>query len=265
MMRITEIFSEPRPVALFVCLAAMWAGVTSLQAQIITYDRCIALTREDPDAAFDAALSWADTDLTGGASHCAGIALIGLGLYDAAAERFTRAALNGQNMKDVERATLHQQAGDAWLLANNGAQAAASFTQSLTYVPEDPLLLFGRARGYELEKQTALALQDVNLAIANDPTFGAAYLLRGRLHRQSKQFDAANADIETAMANGIDEVAARLERGLIRYEQGNDADALEDWRAIIAADRRPDGSPGPAAVAASGFIAELTSVAPTQP
>ena len=250
---------------IILCLIATLAPLAKAEAQAITYNSCVDLTRIDPDAGYDLALAWAETDVSGGASHCAGLALAGLGLFDAAAERFTRAAIEGQKMSNVERALLHQQAGDAWLLANRGAQAAESFAQALTYIPEEPELLFGRARGYELEKQTALALQDVNLAIANDPKFAAAYLLRGRLYRQSKRLDAAAADIDAALANGVDPIAARLERGLIRYEQGNEAGALEDWRFILSEDKRPDGSPGPAATAAGGFIAEVTASAPTQP
>lgn len=265
MITITETFTRPMAKLCAVCVVTAFATLTAAKAQGVNYSSCVELARVDPDAAYDAALAWAETDLTGGASHCAGLALVGLGLFDAAADRFTRAAVDGQRMEDVERALLHQQAGDAWLLANSGAKATGAFTQALTYIPENPELLFGRARGYELDKQTALALQDVNLAIARNPTYGAAYLLRGRLYRQSKQLDAAAADIDAALANGIDEVAARLERGLIRFEMGNEAGAIEDWQMIVATDRRADGSPGPAAEAASGFIAEVTASAPTQP
>lgn len=265
MMPITEIFTRPIITILTVCLVSAVGFSAPAKAQAISYGSCVELARVDPDAAYDAALAWAETDLSGGASHCAGLALVGLGLFEAAAERFTRAAVEGQKMENVEKALLHQQAGDAWLMANSGAKAAGAFTQALVYVPEDSELLFGRARGYELDKQTELALLDVNLAISRTPTYGAAYLLRGRLHRQSKQLDAAAADIEAALANGIDQVAARLERGLIRYEMGNEAGALEDWRAVIAADQRPDGSAGPAAMAANRFIAEVEAGAPTQP
>lgn len=265
MMPITETFTRPIITFCAGCLLLSLGFGAPAKAQIVNYGSCVELVRVDPDAAYDAALAWADTDLTGGASHCAGLALVGLGLFEAAADRFTRAAVEGQKMDNMEKALLHQQAGDSWLMANSGTNATDAFTQALVYMPEDPELLFGRARGYELEKQTALALQDVNLAIARKPTYGAAYLLRGRLHRQSKQLDAAAADIEAALANGIDQVAARLERGLIRYEMGNEAGALEDWRAVIAADQRPDGSAGPAAMAANRFIAEVEAGAPTQP
>lgn len=265
MMPITETSTRPLAKLYAVCVVTAFASLTAAQAQVVNYSSCVELARADPDAAYDAALAWAETDLTGGASHCAGLALVGLGLFDAAGDRFARAAVDGQAMEDVERALLHQQAGDAWLMANNGASATGAFTQALSFIPENPELLFGRARGYELDKQTALALQDVNLAIARNPAYAAAYLLRGRLYRQSKQFDAAAADIDAALANGIDEVAARLERGLIRVERGNEAGALEDWQMIIATDRRADGSAGPAATAASRFIAEVTAGAPTQP
>tara|TARA_R110002096_G_scaffold152047_1_gene314934 strand:+ start:4757 stop:5554 length:798 start_codon:yes stop_codon:yes gene_type:complete len=265
MMPITETFTRPIVKHCAVCVVTAFASLTIAKAQVVNYSSCVELARVDPDAAFDAAIAWAETDLSGGASHCAGLALVGLGLFEAAADRFTRAAVEGQKIENVERALLHQQAGDAWLMANSGANATAAFTHALTYIPENPELLFGRARGYELDKQTALALQDVDLAIARNPAYGAAYLLRARLYRQSKQLDAAAADIDAALANGIDEVAAGLERGLIRFEMGNEAGALEDWQMIVATDRRADGSPGPAATAASRFIAEVRAGAPTQP
>lgn len=265
-MRITQIHAQPNVAAVLACLMTISFGLMTTGAQANNYNACVDLVRVDPDAAYDMALAWEETDLSGGASHCAGLALTGLRLFEAAADRFTRAAVNGQNMEDIERATLLRQAGDAWLIANKGAEAVTSFSDALAYVPEDAELLYSRARGYELEKQPRLALQDVDLAIAKNPTFAASYLLRGRLYRQLKQLDAAAADINAALANGVDSIAARLERGLIRFEQGDEAGALEDWRAIVAADRRPDGSLGAAAQAASGFIAEVTSAAaPTQP
>jgi len=263
-MRITQIFARPSAAAALISLTATWLCLMTIGAQANNYNACVDLVRGNPDAGYDMALAWGETDLSGGALHCAGLALVGLRLFDAAAERFTRAAVEGQQLSDNERAALHRQAGDAWLIVNRGSEAAASFTQALSYVPEDASLLYSRARGYELGQQTTLALQDVNMAIAKDPTFAASYLLRGRLYRQLNQLDAATTDIEAALAHGVDMIAARLERGLIRFEQGNQAGALEDWQMIVATDRRPDGSPGPAAQAASRFIAEVAS-APTQP
>jgi|GEM_PF-2376398 len=265
-MRITQIFIRPSVAALFVSLTTISLLLVTTGALANNYNTCVELVRVDPDAAYDMSLVWEETDLTGGASHCAGLALVGLRLFDAAAERFTRAAVNGQELNNEERAALHSQAGEAWLIVNKGSEAVISFTQALSFVPEDATMLYGRARGYELGQQTALALEDVNLAIAKNPTFAASYLLRGRLYRQQNQLDAAQADLETALVHGVDPIAARLERGLIRFEQGNEAGALEDWQAIVVSDRRPDGSLGPAAQAASGLIAEVTNAAAaTQP
>ena len=265
-MRNTQIFARPSVVALFISLMTASFYLVTEEALANNYNACVDLVRVDPDAAYDMSLDWEETDLTGGASHCAGLALVGWRLFDEGAERFTRAPITRQELNNAERAALHSQAGEAWLIVNKGSEAVTSFTQALSFVPEDADLLYSRARGYELEKQTTLALDDVNLAIAKNPGFAASYLLRGRLYRQQNQLDAASADLETALAYGIDPIAARLERGLIRFEQGNEAGALEDWQAIVAADRRPDGSLGPAASAASGFIAEVKNAAgATQP
>jgi tetratricopeptide (TPR) repeat protein len=236
----------------------------TLPARADMYQRCVALVERDPDAAYDMALEWEASDLSGGAFHCSGLALAALKLFDAAAERFQRAALQGQRMSDVERATLLRQSGEAWLLANRGSEAVGAFTKALAYVPQDPSLLYGRARSYDLNTQSDEALIDVKAAIALAPERSLPYLLKARLNRQLGKLADAARDVETAIALGVDMIPARLERGLIRYEQNDNAGALEDWSAVVAADVTADGRPGYASTAATRFIAELEAN-PTSP
>jgi len=238
-------------------LAALTFCLFALPAQADRYQQCVTLVERNPDAGYDMALDWEASDLTGGAFHCSGLALARLGLFDAAAERFERAATQGQGMNDIERATLFRQSGEAWLLANQGSEAVRTFTLALGYAPQDPALLYGRARAYDASEQPVEAAVDVNAAITFDPNRSAPYLLRARLNRQLGQLPDAARDIETAIAMGIDMVPAQLERGLIRFEQNDDEGALEDWRAVVAADVTPGGQPGFASLAATRFIAEL--------
>jgi len=246
-------------------LAALAIFTFAPPAQADTYQRCVTLVERDADAGYDMALDWEASDLTGGAFHCSGLALVRLGLFDAAAERFERAATQGQGMNDVERATLFRQSGEAWLLANQGLEAVNAFTHALEYVPQDSALLYGRARAYDTIEQPGEALRDLNAAITFDPSRSAPYLLRARLNRQLGQLPEATRDIETAIALGIDMIPARLERGLIRFEQNDDPGALEDWRAVVAADVTPEGKPGFASLAATRFIAELEAKAAENP
>lgn len=253
MLPITMFKNQLLSAVLIFCCVLLQAG----PARADMYQRCVALSEQDPDAAFDLALEWEASDLTGGAFHCAGLALTALGLFDAAAGRFQQAAHHGQNMNDVQRAMLYQQSGEAWLLAGRGDEAVAAFSKALGFAPQNPSYLYARARGLELIEKPDEALVDVNAAITFDPTNSLAYLLRARLERQVGQLADAARDIETAITMRIDMVPAQLERGLIRFEQDDREGALEDWRAVIAADVEPDGTPGFASKTASRFIEEL--------
>lgn len=250
--------------------AALLFCLVALPARAGVYERCISLVTTDPDAAYDAALEWETTDLTGGAFHCGGLALTALGLYDAAADRFHRAATEGQKLEDADRVALLRQSGEAWLLAGQGPKAVAVLTEALTYAPQDPALFFARARAYDFDGKTVPAYNDVNAALDLAPDQAMFYLLRARLNRQLSQLDNAERDVEIAMASGVDQVAARLERGLIRYERNDDIGALEDWQFVEQAGIAPDGTRSAASATATSFIAEIevpvqTQVAPTPP
>ena len=228
--------------------------VVTAPAMADQYRDCVALAAQNPDAAYDFSLQWESTDTTGGALHCGGIALMGLRLFDAAAERFERAAGLATKVEDSERAVLYRQAGDAWLATSNSTKA------------KDPALLFGRARAHDLAEAPAAGLEDVNMALGVAPERVDFLVLRARFYRQLGSYDLALADITTALAAGADAIPIQLERGMVRYEQGDLTAARSDWQAVIERDRRPNGEPGAAAAAAARFIAEIEKEnATTQP
>ena len=263
MLIITPTYRHPNPL-LRAGIAALLFCAIALPARADPYQQCVSLVERDPDAAYDAALDWEATDLTGGALHCGGLALTALGLFDAAAKRFHRAATEGQKLGTSERVALLRQSGEAWLLAGQGSEAVAVFTEALAFTPTDPSLFFARARAHDFGGATIPAYEDVNAALDIDPTRGELYLLRARLNRQLHQLDDATRDVETALASNVNPVSGRLERGLIRYERGDDAGALEDWRFVEQAAISPDGTVGAASRAATRFIAELEAPAREQ-
>ncbi|MEQ9520362.1 MAG: hypothetical protein RLN89_13085 [Parvibaculum sp.] len=236
------------------------------EAKADQYQNCVALAAQDPDAAYDFALQWENTDTTGGALHCGGIALMSLRLFDAAAERFERAAALSSKIADADRAVLFSQAGDAWLAANNGAKARDAFSSGLHFLPKDQDLLFGRARAYDLLEAPADGLVDASSAISIAPERVDFLALRARFYRQLKQYDLAMADINAALSAGADAIPVTLERGVVRYEQGDLAGARADWQFVIDRDQRPNGAPGAAANVAARLIAEIDQEsAATQP
>ncbi|PCJ70464.1 MAG: hypothetical protein COA62_07715 [Rhodobiaceae bacterium] len=263
MLIITPAYRHPNPL-LRAGIAALLLCAIGLPAQAEPYQQCVSLVESDPDAAYDVALDWEATDLTGGALHCGGLALTALGLFDAAAKRFHRAATEGQKLGSSERVALLRQSGEAWLLAGQGTEAVAVFTEALAFTPTDPSLFFARARAHDFGGETILAYADVNAALDIDTTHGELYLLRARLNRQLDQLDDAMRDIEAALASNINPISVRLERGLIRYEHGDDAGALEDWRFVEQAGTSPDGTVGAASRAATRFIVALEAPAQEQ-
>lgn len=250
----------------FSALALATMPALTMPAHADQYQTCIGIAMQNPDAAYDYALQWENTDTTGGALHCGAIALMGLQLFDSAAERFEKAANVAQGAEGTDRATLFRQAGEAWLAANNGAKAVDAFTSGLHFLPKDPALLFGRARGHDLAEAPALGLVDVSDAISVAPERSDFLVLRARFHRQLKQFDAALLDLNAALSAGADAIPVHLERGVLLFEQGDEAGARKDWQVVIDRDRREDGSAGAAGQIAAQFIAELDQApSATQP
>lgn len=230
-------------------------SVTPASANTPSYGQCVAMVQLNPDMAFDLAMQWEETDTSGGALHCGGLALAALGHFEAAAGRFDKAAQESRDATDVERAAIHRQAAEAWLRAGKGVEAEASISSALYYVPQDPALFYQRARARDLTEALLGALEDVNTALSLEPGRAEALLLRARLHRRLDQPTLANADIEQVLSVAPENVAALLEQGLIFFEQDRIEEAQTVWRRVQMLDSR-QGQPGAAAQAAARFLAE---------
>ena len=126
--------------------------------QHLKYQRCIQLSKSDPDAAFDMAIAWQDFGGGDAASHCVAAALIGLKIYNESALRFETLAQSSKNEAAV-RANILSQAAQAWLLDGNLNRAESVLNAALAIQTNDPNLLVDRAVVYADMKKYAEAIQ----------------------------------------------------------------------------------------------------------
>jgi hypothetical protein len=119
---------------LVLVLAASGAAAQRLPAvEAQNYERCMALARKDPTAAWERALAWKSEGGRHPAEHCASVALIGLKQYAEAGRRLEALAEAMRKTAPAElQAEVFGQAGQAWLLAGNAARTAPRASEKLS-------------------------------------------------------------------------------------------------------------------------------------
>jgi tetratricopeptide (TPR) repeat protein len=194
------------------------------------YDRCLSLVDRNPRAAYEAATAWQKD--TGGApaEHCAALALVGLKRYPEAAARLDDIGRQPSAGDYVMRAQIMDQAGNAWLLAGKGDNAAASFTHALSYSINDPDILTDRAQARALNHDWAGAEADLTSALGVYPTRADLFVLRASARHALGRKTEARSDIERALQLKPSDPDAILERGNMKYEDGDAAGARADWQ-----------------------------------
>jgi tetratricopeptide (TPR) repeat protein len=215
------------------------------------YDRCVELVRRNPGDALNAANQWQAQGGDGGATHCAALALVSLGRYAEAARTLDR--LGHENFgKGAERATIFDQAGNAWLLAGQGGQAMESFSSALALSPSDPDLLADRARAAAMLGDWKATDDDLSAALARDANRADLLVLRASARRALGRAADAGKDLEQALHIVPDYPDALVERGSLKFETGDANGARADWQTAIA--RAPNS---PAGKAAQQHLSEL--------
>ena len=115
------------------------------EADAATYDRCLKLAKQNPDAAQSLARAWHERGGAHPSDHCAAVALVGLKQYKKAATRLEALAQEMTRAPVSLRAEVLDQAGQAWLLAGDPVRAYAASSQAVSLQPNDPDLLVDRA------------------------------------------------------------------------------------------------------------------------
>ncbi len=192
------------------------------------YDRCLELVKHDAARASTEAGAWASAGGGSAALHCEALALVELKRFPEAAQRLEDAASN--RALPPLRAELLDQAGNAWLLAGNPANAETALTSALALDPKNEDILSDRARERGLARNWTGALSDLTAVLAIDPDRADVYVLRASaLHAQGKR-NEARADIAHALDIYPDYPEALVERGAMRLESGDRAGARADWQ-----------------------------------
>jgi tetratricopeptide (TPR) repeat protein len=196
------------------------------------YDRCLALAKRDPEDAVKAAIAWNNSGGDGAAGHCTAVALVELRRYPEAAARLD--GLGHENVGGAEqRASLFDQAGNAWLLAHRGGEAVNSFSAALALSPRDPDLLADRARADAMLGDWRATDGDLTAALVIDSNRADLLVLRASARHALGRKAEARADLESALRIVPNYPEALLERGALKLQAGDLKGARADWQAVI--------------------------------
>lgn len=212
-----------------------WAAVGAERAPSDSahYRICLSAANLDPAAALNDAERWAKSGGGVPAQHCAALALVNLKRYTEAGTRLDQIAAE-RGVPDLSfRAALYDQAGNAWLLAGDGARAAESFQAALALSAGDADLFADLARAQAMRHDWHEADLDLNAALQLQPRRADLLVLRASARRALQHYAEANADIELALKLRPGDGNALVERGLLRKELGDLGGAKRDFEAAL--------------------------------
>lgn len=165
------------------------------------YDSCVALTKNQPQLAYDQASSWRADRGGAAAMHCQALALLALS-QPARAAAVLDAAADAMAGTPFIAADMHAQAGNAWLLAGDAKRATARFTWALDLLPaalpSRADVLIDRARSFAAMEDKPKTLADLTAALALAPKNIGALLLRAETHLSMGDPAKAKADLVAA-------------------------------------------------------------------
>jgi tetratricopeptide (TPR) repeat protein len=216
------------------------------------YDRCLKLAHDDPDTAFEQAQTWHDTGGGPAAMHCSAVALVQLKQYTQAALKLDALAHERDAGSDSLRASLLDQAGNAWILAGQPENAEASLTAALELGDGTADVYADRARARGLKKDWVGAVSDLNTALGEDRGRADLLVLRASAQHALGRRRNARADIDAALDLDPHYVDALVERGAMKLEAGDRNGARADWQLVLATEPK-----SPAANSARMHIEQL--------
>lgn len=197
------------------------------------YRRCLADSNANPTIALTDAESWAKSGGGVPAQHCAALALVTLKRYVEAGARLDKMAAD-RGVPDISfRVALYDQAGNAWLLAGDGAHAVQSFSAALALSAGDADLFADLARAQAMRKNWHEVDLDLNAALQLSPRRADLLVLRASARRALKQYEGARNDLEAALKLKPGDGDALVERGLLRRDLGDLGGARRDFQAAL--------------------------------
>ena len=220
-----------------VCLSigvtdSVWADAENIVGSR-NYEACIALAMQNPDSAFERALSWRDLGGGAPARHCVAVALYSLGHFGDAAMRLEDLAKGPLGENELLRIALLGQAGNAWMMTGENERAVATLTTAIEVAPDNIDLLIDRSLARAEMDDMWGAIDDLNMVLDIQPQHINALVFRAGAYRYLGSLELAADDASRALAMNPDHVAAYLERGNVRRLSGDDAGARKDWMHVL--------------------------------
>jgi tetratricopeptide (TPR) repeat protein len=200
-----------------------------------SYELCLGLLPEDPQAAISFVLQWTSSQPTGGraaARHCQALALIAAGQAAEGASMLETLA-DDRAISDRARALLLDQAADAWFLMRSYEEAYRATTRALMLAPDDAEVLLRHAQAASQVGRENDAIADLTRVLADAPDRLDALLARAMAWRRLDQLERAAGDSERAAGVAPTDPEVLLERGIQRQRRGDLAGAREDWRQVV--------------------------------
>lgn len=224
---------------LFPPLLAVLSLATSAQAAStlesadakLRYQNCLSLANLNPTAALGVAAEWSKNKGGAPAQHCGAMALAELHRYPEAAARLD--ALGRAPDLGKLRASVFDQAGNAWMLAGNAAKAAASFSAALALSASDADLYADLARAQAMQKAWPEVEADLNAALALQPKRVDLLVLRASARAAQGKLEAARDDTNAALKIKPNSAEALVQRGEIAHGAGDLVGARRDFEAAL--------------------------------
>lgn len=189
------------------------------------YRGCVAMVRENPEQAIQAASAWR---VDGGGIYarlCLGLAYVALERWSPAATVYEQAAAEAERGSDIRRADFLVQAGNAWIAAGEPTRAvlaldAALATTNLTDELRGEVHL-DRARAMVALNNLPAARQDLNRATALVAGDAMGWYLSAGLALRENNLARAESDIQRAMTLSGDNPDIVLLAGTVAGRRGD--------------------------------------------
>lgn len=212
------------------------AAATRQASDSAHYRTCLAAASgSNPVFALGDAESWAKSGGGLPARHCAALALVGLKRYAEAGRQLDKLAADRAVPDVAFRAELFDQAGNAWLLAGDGAHAVQSFSAALSLSADDADLFADLARAHAMRKNWHEVDLDLNAALQLQPRRADLLVLRASARRALQRYDDARRDLVAALKLKPNDTGALMESGLLRRQVGDIGGARRDFEAVLKA------------------------------
>ena len=218
---------------MFPLIAQAAVGTGHAPSDSVHYRSCLSASNLNPAAALTDAEAWARSGGGVPAQHCAALALVTLKRYAEAGQRLDHIAADKGVPDTSFRTALYDQAGNAWLLAGDGAHAVQSFQAALALSAGDADLFADLGRAQAMRHNWHEVDLDMNAALQLAPHRADLLVLRASARRALQQYAEARADIALALKLRPGDSNALVESGLLRKQLGDLNGARRDFQAAL--------------------------------